>query len=146
MGGLWRMGFRETVFLHLLLYQLGKNYTHECIILWELKLTSKKVGLGHGELSLYDKLYSSVLKHHSANSHCLTLLPSLTVVNYRLHNSEHLLRGWPHRGGMGVAHTWVEVGQTMRNILVRSHISNSSGLLLAHGPCTGNYKTCPGSW
>lgn len=36
---------------------------------------------------------------------------------------------------------WVEVGQMRRNVSMRDHISNCSGLWRAHKPCTGNRKS-----
>lgn len=38
--------------------------------------------------SPYHRLYSLVIKPHSASSRCLTLLPRLTIVNYGLQNSK----------------------------------------------------------
>ena len=36
---------------------------------------------------------------------------------------------------------WVEVGPMQRNVSMRDHISNSSGLWMAHKPSTGNHKS-----
>lgn len=50
---LWRMGFRDTVTLYTFLYHLERSHTHECITTMIKKTNlTKKVGSGHGELSI----------------------------------------------------------------------------------------------
>ena len=52
-GGLWRMGFRDTVTLYTFLYHLERSYMHECITTMIKKTNlTKKEGSGHGELSI----------------------------------------------------------------------------------------------
>lgn len=52
-GGLWRMGFRDTVTLYTFLYHLERSYTHECITTMIKKTNpTKEMGSGHGELSI----------------------------------------------------------------------------------------------